>query len=70
MTREGFACRGQNIRHFPVKCETLAIPVLYSCTVGYGFERRCDVRVDPEGPEGVVEVEDYEGWEGETVGEY
>ncbi len=27
------------------------------------------MRVDPEGPEGVVEVEDYEAGEGEGVGE-
>jgi len=37
--------------------------------VGDGFYRWVDVGVDPEGPEGVVEVEDYEFWEGKTVAE-
>lgn len=35
---------------------------------GDGFEGRGDVGVDPEGPEGVVEVEDDEGGEREGVG--
>ena len=39
-------------------------------TGGRGFgEGWGDVRVDPEGPEGVVEVEDDEGGEREGVGE-
>ena len=34
-----------------------------------GLQWRRDVCVDPEGPEGVVEVEDYQTREGQAVGE-
>lgn len=36
---------------------------------GVGLEGREDVGVDPEGPQGVVEVEDDELGEGESGGE-
>lgn len=36
---------------------------------GRDFEGRRAVGVDPEGPEGVVQVEDYEAREGLQVGE-
>lgn len=32
-------------------------------------QRRLDVSVGPERPEGVVKVEDQHAWDGETVGE-
>lgn len=35
----------------------------------YGLEGRRDMRIDPERPEGVVEVEDDEGREWQGVGE-
>ncbi len=45
------------------------MPVDGPTTVVARFERRRDVRVDPEGPECVVEVEDEEFREREGVGE-
>lgn len=57
------------IRHVVVEPQTLSIAILHFCAIGDGFERRPDVRVYPERPESVVKIEDYEFWEGLTVGE-
>ncbi|CAG9973997.1 unnamed protein product [Clonostachys byssicola] len=49
-----------------VECEGLAEAVCGGGVLGVcGLEWRGDVAVDPEGPEGEVEVEDDELWEGE-----
>lgn len=45
----------------------VGIPIYGFCTVVFGFEGWGDVCVYPEGPEGVVEVEDYHFWEGEAI---
>ena len=45
------------------------VPVHGARIVVFGFERRRHVRVDPEGPQRVVEVEDQQLWEWEAVGE-
>ena len=52
-----------------VKGEGFAPLVLDSGVGVFGFDGRSDVGVDPEGPERVVEVEDYDAWEGEGVEE-
>jgi hypothetical protein len=59
--------------HAGVEGEVLAVAVAhvgagFAGAVG-GFEGRGDVRVDPEGPQRVVQVEDDEGGQGERVGE-
>lgn len=50
---------GQQERWFPsrVACG-MDLPVDGFGVVVFGFQRRCDVGVDPEGPERIVEVED------------
>lgn len=51
-----------------VKGEGFAQPVDGFGVVVLSFQGRGDVGVDPEGPEGVVEVEDDYSREGEAVG--
>jgi len=46
-----------------------SIPVYTSSAPVFCLEGRGDVGVDPERPEGVVEVKDEHFWEGEAVGE-
>lgn len=56
----------QNIRNIRVKGVFFPVAVSGESVGCIWFERRRDVGVYPEGPKGVVEVEDDEFWQGES----
>lgn len=55
----GRAHRYEDAGYIGVETVRVVVAVLDHETLLCGFERAGDVRVDPEGPEGVVEVEDH-----------